>query len=186
MYFVNDARGDMYSFPVGYVNFPSTGARGISTNFYTGFAVFDNGDAQKLAAAKAFVKYIYESDFIDYSSGSIPCSKRVIEKYAEELTGLQRYIKNADTAVLIMYYKQVSEGYEDRSRFDILRKVGMSRKEIRQSINSQVLTVFFLPLAAAGVHMIFAFPIISRMLRVFGMNDSSLSRRNFPRLHVPL
>lgn len=77
-------------------------------------------------------------------------------------------------AVLIMYYKQVSEGYEDRSRFDILRKVGMSRKEIRQSINSQVLTVFFLPLAAAGVHMIFAFPIISRMLRVFGMNDSSL------------
>ena len=77
-------------------------------------------------------------------------------------------------AVLIMYYKQVSEGYEDRSRFDILRKVGMSRKEIRQSINSQVLTVIFLPLAAAGVHMIFAFPIISRMLRVFGMNDSSL------------
>jgi len=77
-------------------------------------------------------------------------------------------------AVLIMYYKQVSEGYEDRSRFDILKKVGMSKKEIRQSINSQVLTVFFLPLAAAGVHMIFAFPIISRMLRVFGMNDASL------------
>ena len=101
MYFVNDARGDMYNFPVGYVNFPSTGEKGISTNYYTGFAVFDNGDAQKLAAAKAFVKYIYESDFIDYSSGSIPCSKKVIEKYAKELTGLQRYINNADTAVRI-------------------------------------------------------------------------------------
>ena len=50
----------------------------------------------------------------------------------------------------------------------------MSKREIRQSINSQVLTVFFLPLAAAGVHMLFAFPIISGMLRVFGMNDASL------------
>lgn len=68
--------------------------------------------------------------------------------------------------VLIMYYKQISEGYEDQDRFDILMKVGMSRKEVRQSINSQVLTVFFLPLIVAGVHMAFAYPLIARILKL--------------------
>ena len=66
--------------------------------------------------------------------------------------------------VLIMYYKQISEGYEDQDRFDILMKVGMSRKEVRQSINSQVLTIFFLPLIIAGIHLVFAFPLISKIL----------------------
>ena len=77
-------------------------------------------------------------------------------------------------AVLIMYYKQISEGYEDRKRFEILRKVGMTKHDIRRSINSQVLTVFFMPLAAAGIHTAFAFPIISRILRVFGMTNTIL------------
>ena len=63
-------------------------------------------------------------------------------------------------AVLIMYYKQVSEGYEDQSRFEIMQKVGMTKKEIKKSINSQILTVFFLPLLTAGVHLAFAFPMI--------------------------
>ncbi len=70
-------------------------------------------------------------------------------------------------AVLIMYYKQISEGYEDAARFNILQKVGMTAREIKSAVNSQVLTVFFLPLAAAGVHMIFAFPILSRIMRMF-------------------
>ena len=60
--------------------------------------------------------------------------------------------------MLIMYYKQISEGYEDQDRFDILMKVGMTRKEVKQSINSQVLTVFFLPLVTAGIHLAFAYP----------------------------
>lgn len=77
-------------------------------------------------------------------------------------------------AVLIMYYKQVSEGFEDKSRYEILSKVGMTKKEIRQSINSQVLTVFFAPLAAAGVHMAFAFGIIARLLSLFGLTDVGL------------
>lgn len=76
--------------------------------------------------------------------------------------------------VLIMYYKQISEGYEDEGRFDILRKVGMKQKEIRQSINSQVLTVFFLPLIAAGVHTAFAFPLISKLLVLFSVTDKKL------------
>lgn len=78
------------------------------------------------------------------------------------------------SAVLIMYYKQITEGFEDQARFEILRKVGMTREEIKSSINSQVITVFFLPLVAAGVHMTFAFPIMSKMLRVFQMNSTAL------------
>ena len=77
-------------------------------------------------------------------------------------------------AVLIMYYKQISEGYEDRQRFEVLQKVGMTDGEIRQSINSQVLTVFFLPLAAAGVHTCFAFPLLTRLLALFGLYDIGL------------
>lgn len=77
-------------------------------------------------------------------------------------------------AVLIMYYKQISEGFEDKSKFSILQKVGMTKSEIRTSINSQVLTVFFAPLAAAGVHMAFAFGIVSRLLMLFGLTDKKL------------
>ena len=77
-------------------------------------------------------------------------------------------------AVLIIYYKQVSEGYEDQSRFDIMQKVGMTKKEIRKSINSQILTVFFLPLLMAGLHLGFAFPLIKKMLLIFGLTNTSL------------
>lgn len=76
--------------------------------------------------------------------------------------------------VLIMYYKQISEGYEDQDRFDILMKVGMSRREVKQSINSQVLTVFFLPLIAAGVHLAFAFPLISQILMLLSATEEKL------------
>ena len=74
-------------------------------------------------------------------------------------------------AVLIIYYKQISEGYEDVVKFDIMQKVGMTKKEIRKSINSQVLTVFFLPILAAGIHMVFAFPCIYRLLQLLGITD---------------
>ena len=77
-------------------------------------------------------------------------------------------------AVLIIYYKQVSEGYEDQSRFEIMQKVGMTKKEIRKSINSQLLTVFLLPLAGAGLHMIFASIIIRRILLAFNFNNPVL------------
>ncbi|MCH5297784.1 MAG: ABC transporter permease [Ruminococcus sp.] len=77
-------------------------------------------------------------------------------------------------AVLIIYYKQISEGYEDQSRFEIMQKVGMTKREIRKSINSQLLTVFFLPLILAGVHLAFAFPLISKMLMMFGLFNSML------------
>ena len=77
-------------------------------------------------------------------------------------------------AVIIMYYKQVIEGYDDKERFDIMQKVGMSRQEVKKTINFQVLTVFFIPLLGAGVHMAFAFPIIALMLRAFMINNTAV------------
>ena len=77
-------------------------------------------------------------------------------------------------AVLIIYYKQISEGYEDQSRFEIMQKVGMTKREIRKSINSQLLTVFFLPLVFAAMHLAFAFPIIRKLLLAFNLNNVQL------------
>lgn len=77
-------------------------------------------------------------------------------------------------AVLIIYYKQISEGYEDQPRFEIMQKVGMTKREIRKSINSQLLTVFFLPLILAGLHLAFAFPLISKILMMFGLFNTML------------
>ena len=77
-------------------------------------------------------------------------------------------------AVLIIYYKQISEGYEDQSRFEIMQKVGMTKREIRTSINSQLLTVFFLPLIFAAMHLAFAFPIIRKLLLAFNLNNVPL------------
>ena len=73
--------------------------------------------------------------------------------------------------VLIIYYKQITEGYEDQDRFQILMKVGMTQKEVRQTINSQVMTVFFLPLVAAGIHTAFAFPMIEKMVQLLAFTD---------------
>lgn len=77
-------------------------------------------------------------------------------------------------AVLIIYYKQISEGYEDQSRFEIMQKVGMTKTEIRKSINSQLLTVFFLPLIFAGIHLAFAAPIIKKLLLLFNLTNLNL------------
>ena len=78
-------------------------------------------------------------------------------------------------AALIIYYKQVSEGYEDQARFAIMRKVGMTRQDIRRSINSQVLTVFFTPLLMAGVHLAFAFPLVWKLLQMFNLHNQRLA-----------
>ncbi len=76
--------------------------------------------------------------------------------------------------VLIIYYKQISEGYDDKGRFAIMQKVGMSHAEVKGSIRSQVLMVFFLPLAVAGVHLAAAFPLIARLLALLNFSDTQL------------
>ena len=77
-------------------------------------------------------------------------------------------------AVLIIYYKQLCEGYEDQPRFAIMQKVGMTAADIRRSVNSQLLTVFFLPMVGAALHMAFAFPMIRRMLLLFELHNTGL------------
>lgn len=76
--------------------------------------------------------------------------------------------------VLIMYYKQITEGYEDKKRFEIMQKVGLDKREVKKTINSQVLTVFFLPLVVAAIHIVFAFPMIEKMLRLLYLNNTNL------------
>lgn len=76
--------------------------------------------------------------------------------------------------VLIMYYKQITEGYEDCARFNIMQKVGMTKREIRSSIRSQMLTVFLAPLLLAGLHTVFAFPIVRKLLTLLGLVDVQL------------
>ena len=75
---------------------------------------------------------------------------------------------------MIIYYKQISEGYEDQNRFEIMQKVGLSYREVKSSIRRQILMVFFLPLLMAMLHISMAFPLIRRMLLLFGMTNTRL------------
>ena len=75
---------------------------------------------------------------------------------------------------LIIYYKQVSEGYDDARRFSIMQKVGMSRREVKRSIHSQIMLVFFLPLLTAVIHLCFAFPMLQKILLIMGLADVSV------------
>lgn len=77
--------------------------------------------------------------------------------------------------VLIIYYKQVSEGYEDNARFDIMRKVGLSEREARRAIRSQILTVFFMPILVAAVHIAFDFNLVVQLLRLFSLTNMRLT-----------
>jgi putative ABC transport system permease protein len=81
------------------------------------------------------------------------------------------------SCVIIIYYKQVSEGFEDRANFEIMQKVGMTKREIRDSINSQMFTVFMIPIILAVVHLLVVLPIVNKLLMLFGLF-------NFPRLLI--
>ena len=76
--------------------------------------------------------------------------------------------------VLIIFYKQISEGYDDKERFSIMEKVGMSNDEVKETIRSQVRTVFFLPILMAAIHVGMAFPMIKRLLSLFGLSNTAL------------
>lgn len=80
----------------------------------------------------------------------------------------------AMAAVLIIYYKQISEGYDDRKRYEIMRNVGMDKSQVKKSIHSQILSVFFMPLITAGMHTLFAFPIVTLMISALLVDDGML------------
>lgn len=77
-------------------------------------------------------------------------------------------------AILMIYYKQITEGYYDRDRYIIMQNVGMSQKDVKASIHSQILTVFFLPLITAGIHIIFAYPVIEKILAILNLTNTGL------------
>lgn len=112
-------------------------------------------------------------------SGRLECRSIEAETYGDELVGLLFIgiflaLLFIMATVLIMYYKQLTEGYEDKKRFEILQNVGMSHREVKKSINSQILIVFFLPLVTAGMHVSFDFPFIFRVLTLMNLFDLKL------------
>ena len=159
-------------------------------------AVSDEEVLQKIYEAQKEVYQESASNPIFYHGFDLDCSDEVQSKISAEMVKIECVADEKDSfvslagsllflgimlgivfiiaAVLIMYYKQITEGYEDRSRFDILQKVGMTKKEVKKCINSQVLTVFFLPLLIAGLHIAVAFKPISKLLILFGLLNTKL------------
>lgn len=135
----------------------------------------DSGE-QETAACNAIRSLLYNNHVQHIYSGSVKGYEENIAGFFQMygslfFLGIMLSVVFLLAAVLIIYYKQISEGYEDQSRFDIMQKVGMTKKDIRRSINSQMLTVFFLPLIVAGIHLCFAFPFIWKILMLFGLNN---------------
>lgn len=100
IYMVNNASIERYGDTVGFVNFPGPGDEGCATTFVSGFEVFDNNDDQKLKAAKDFISYIYGSDeLLSYAAGTLPASKKVSEKYRDEISGYEMFANNRGNVV---------------------------------------------------------------------------------------
>lgn len=76
--------------------------------------------------------------------------------------------------ILIIYFKQISEGYQDQERFEIFQKVGMTKDEVKSTINTQIKFVFFLPVVVASIHIAFAFPLLKKMLAILGLLNTNL------------
>lgn len=77
--------------------------------------------------------------------------------------------------VLIIYYKQISEGYEDKDRFEIMQKVGLSHSQVKRSIHSQILMVFFLPIVVASIHILFDFNMVEKLLTMFYIHNTAIT-----------
>lgn len=132
----------------------------------------DGADSEKLACAKAVLAVS------DGRYGVASRQDMAVEFYTMYggflFLGIFLGLLFLLVTMLIIYYKQVSEGYEDQRRYQIMQQVGMSRREVGASIRGQILLVFFLPLLAAGLHILVAFPMICRILELFSLYDTRL------------
>lgn len=110
-----------------------------------------------------------------YSQDRFLMRKSIVELYGSVLF-IGFFIGSVFMAatVLIIYYKQISEGFDDRERFQIMQKVGMSKEEVKKSIRGQILSVFFLPIAGAVLHIAFAFPIMIKILDAMHMTNQNM------------
>lgn len=148
-------------------------ASDICTALY--FSLPDADDQQILSAADRLLNRLDQENVLRYIRSRPAVRWDCMELYGGLLfVGLFLSALFLMAMVLIMYYKQITEGYEDRERYRIMRKVGLSRQEIRRSISSQIVWVFFLPLAAAALHIAAAFPGIVTMMRALAMTNEKL------------
>ena len=155
---------------------------GSSMLLWRWFCGFDTNlsEQQQLQVTREIEKVIKDG-FSNVELDNSYCNSRAMEKGDFYGTfgglfflGVLLTIVFLTAAVLIIYYKQISEGYEDQARFEIMQQIGMTKKEIRSSINSQMLTIFFLPILLAVLHVCFAFPVINKLLMLFGLFNVQL------------
>lgn len=139
-----------------------------------------DGDAETQVALndkiwKKMESYIHENDISYYTECREEGRESAYGLYGGLFfLGIFLSVLFTIAAVLIIYYKQISEGFNDKNRFEIMHKVGMSEHEVKKSIHSQVLTVFFLPLITAGIHTVFSFPIIRKILSMMNLTNTNL------------
>ena len=143
-------------------------------SYYYGFDVAGDKDAQ-ISLVSALQKALKEINADCYVEGAESARAGFYSIYGGLFfLGIFLGLLFMMATVLIIYYKQIAEGYDDRGRFEIMQKVGMSRDEVKQAIKSQVLAVFFLPLVAAVIHIGFAFKVITKMLAVLNLTNVQL------------
>lgn len=129
----------------------------------------------KLEVENEIYETLRAKDIITSYEGKDIAAKYMLSIYAGFLfIGIFVSILFLIATVLIMYYKQISEGLQDKSRFEVMRKVGLDEMDIKRTVNSQVLTLFFLPLVMTGIHLAFAFPMIRKLLVLLQLTNTNL------------
>ena len=154
----------------------------IYNQFYGGMNVINVSEEEQLKVAEEYEKYLNQFNAQLDTEGSYVYGSNLADASAQMsvlfggvfFIGIFLSIIFMVGTVLVIYYKQISEGYEDRERFIILQKVGLDQKQIKQTINKQVLTVFFLPLLFAFIHLAFAYHMLSLILKVIGVLDTTM------------
>lgn len=142
--------------------------------YFYGFNT-DAGDEEKQAFYASMSDMLSENEFQGTAESRADARTSFIGLYGGFFfIGVFLGVLFIMATVLIIYYKQISEGYDDKKRFEIMQKVGMSHQEVKASIRSQVLTVFFLPLIVAGIHVAAAFPLISKLLALLNLLNTGL------------
>jgi len=157
------------------INYAMTGKNHMENlDYYYGFNVDGEGQSQ-IELIKSIRDEVYSMEGGGYVEGPETSRDGFYAIYGGLFfLGVFLGLLFIMATVLIIYYKQVAEGYDDKERFEIMQKVGMSRKEVMKSIKSQVLTVFFLPLFTAIIHIAFAFKVIVRLLNIFNLTNVPL------------
>lgn len=143
-------------------------------SFYYGFDAVGNAD-DEIALTKNISKQLLKAGVNGKAEGLEESRESFYSLYGGLFfLGIFLGILFIMATVLIIYYKQISEGFDDKARFEIMQKVGLSKDEIKKSIKSQVLIVFFLPLVTAVIHIAFAFKVITKLLAVLNLTNVSL------------